>query len=69
MEWTSIITSLITAAVTIISVVVTNRKTTAILTLRVDRLEEALKTKDEFILRIPVLEEKVKHIEEELKKV
>lgn len=58
----TIITALITGAITLIGVMISNGKTQAVMETRVDELTREVREHNEFARRMPVVEEQIKVI-------
>ena len=60
MDWTSIVVALITGGLAFLGVVVTNRKTGALIAYRLKQLEAKVDKHNHFAERMPVIEEQIK---------
>ena len=62
----SIIVALITSAVTVFGVILSNSKSTAVTNTEIKHLTEEVKKHNNFAVRVPVLEEQIKALTEKV---
>ena len=62
----SIIVALITSAVTVFGVILSNSKSTAVTNTEIKHLTEEVKKHNNFAVRVPVLEEQIKTLMEKV---
>ncbi len=60
MDWTSIIAAAVTGAMAFLGVLVSNRKTGALIAYRLQQLELKVDKHNHFAQRVPVIEEQMK---------
>ena len=65
----SIIVALITGAVTVFGVILSNSKSTAVTNTEIKHLTEEVKKHNNFAVRVPVLEEQIKALTEKIEAV
>ena len=65
----SIIVALITSAVTVFGVVLSNSKSTAVTNTEIKHLTEEVKKHNNFATRVPILEEQIKVITKRLEEI
>ena len=65
----SIVTAVITGGVTLAGVLIANGKTQAVMEERIAELTREVREHNNFARRMPVLENKIEHIEERLNKL
>ena len=65
----SIIVALITSAVTVFGVILSNSKSTAVTNTEIKHLTEEVKKHNNFAVRVPVLEEQIKALTEKVEAV
>ena len=65
----SIIVALITSAVTVFGVILSNSKSTAVTNTEIKHLTEEVKKHNNFAVRVPVLEEQIKALTEKIEAV
>ena len=65
----SIIIALITSAVTVFGVILSNSKSTAVTNTEIKHLTEEVKKHNNFAVRVPVLEEQIKALTEKIEAV
>lgn len=65
----SIIVALITSAVTVFGVILSNSKSTAVTNNEIKHLTEEVKKHNNFAVRVPVLEEQIKALTEKVEAV
>ena len=65
----SIIIALITSAVTVFGVILSNSKSTAVTNTEIKHLTEEVKKHNNFAVRVPVLEEQIKALTEKVEAV
>ena len=65
----SIIVALITGAVTVFGVILSNSKSTAVTNTEIKHLTEEVKKHNNFAVRVPVLEEQIKALTEKVEAV
>ena len=64
----SIIVALITSAVTVFGVILSNSKSTAVTNTEIKHLTEQVKKHNNFAVRVPILEEQIKNLAEKVDK-
>ena len=65
----TIITALITGAVTLMGVLISNSKSQAITETRLDELTREVREHNNFARRMPVVEEQIKDVKEDIKEL
>lgn len=60
MDWTSVIAAAVTGALAFLGVLVSNRKTGALIAYRLEQLEAKVDKHNHFAQRVPVIEEQMK---------
>lgn len=63
MDWTSILTAVLTTGGTVIGVLIANSKAQAVTDVKIDELTREVREHNNFARRVPILEEKVERLE------
>lgn len=63
MDWTSILTAVLTTGGTVIGVLIANSKAQAVTDVKIEELTREVREHNNFARRVPILEEKVKRLE------
>jgi hypothetical protein len=65
----TIITALITGAITLVGVIISNSKSQAVTETRLDELTREVREHNNFARRMPVVEEQIKDVKEDIKEL